>query len=73
MLQSAHSDSKVVKSTMISSIVSTLRAHVDVLKTNTSLADAVIHNWYLGWTSFGGPAVHFQIVRAQNFLELDPY
>lgn len=73
MLQSFHHHSKLLKSAMISSIVSTLHARIDVFKTNTSLRDAIIHNWYLGWTSFGGPAVHFQIVRAQTFLELDPY
>lgn len=27
------------------------------------LSDMLAHNWYLGLTSFGGPAVHFQIVR----------
>ena len=27
------------------------------------LSDMLRHNWYLGLTSFGGPAVHFQIVR----------
>lgn len=25
--------------------------------------EMLIHNWYLGFTAFGGPAVHFQIVR----------
>ena len=24
--------------------------------------EMLIRNWYLGFTSFGGPAVHFQIV-----------
>ena len=24
--------------------------------------EMVIRNWYLGFTAFGGPAVHFQIV-----------
>lgn len=24
--------------------------------------EMLIHNWYLGFTAFGGPAVHFQIV-----------
>lgn len=26
------------------------------------LLDMLYHNWHLGLTSFGGPAVHFQIV-----------
>ena len=26
------------------------------------LGDMLKRNWYLGFTSFGGPAVHFQIV-----------
>lgn len=28
----------------------------------SGLGDMLKHNWYLGLTSFGGPAVHFQIV-----------
>jgi chromate transport protein ChrA len=27
------------------------------------LIDMLAHNWHLGLTSFGGPAVHFQIFR----------
>ena len=27
------------------------------------LVDMLAHNWYLGFTSFGGPTVHFQIFR----------
>ncbi len=27
------------------------------------ILDMLAHNWYLGFTSFGGPAVHFQIFR----------
>ncbi len=50
---------------MILSIVSAVRAHIDVSKTDILLRDAIAHNWYLGWTSFGGPAVHFQIVGIQ--------
>lgn len=30
---------------------------------NHDLLDMLKHNWHLGITSFGGPAVHFQIVR----------
>lgn len=26
------------------------------------LGEMLRHNWYLGFTAFGGPAVHFQIV-----------
>jgi hypothetical protein len=25
--------------------------------------DVIAVNWYLGFTAFGGPAVHFKIVR----------
>lgn len=37
------------------------------------LGDMLKHNWYLGLTSFGGPAVHFQIVgnklnKASNLI-----
>lgn len=29
---------------------------------NAGFKEMLIHNWYLGFTAFGGPAVHFQIV-----------
>ncbi|KAF2222536.1 chromate transporter-domain-containing protein [Elsinoe ampelina] len=29
----------------------------------TPVVDMLAHNWYLGFTSFGGPTVHFQIFR----------
>lgn len=32
------------------------------------LADVLVRTWDLGFTSFGGPAVHFQILR-QRFVE----
>lgn len=25
--------------------------------------EMLFHNWYFGFTAFGGPAVHFQIVQ----------
>ena len=31
-----------------------------------SLGEMLQRNWYLGLTSFGGPAVHFQIVGPAN-------
>lgn len=35
---------------------------------NTALLDMLAHNWSLGFTSFGGPTVHFQIFQ-QLFVE----
>ena len=35
--------------------------NMDVVKVTGSLREMVIRNWYLGFFSFGGPAVHFQI------------
>ena len=32
-------------------------------RTTKTLGNMLERNWYLGLTSFGGPAVHFQIVR----------
>lgn len=32
------------------------------------LLPTVKNNWYLGFTSFGGPPVHFQIVSSQHDL-----
>ena len=49
---------------MAYSILHTVRTHLDLVSFKLQghpLADAIIHNWYLGFTSFGGPAVHFQI------------
>lgn len=31
--------------------------------TTARLRDMLARNWFLPFTSFGGPAVHFQIVR----------
>ena len=36
-------------------------AHTDLSKLTGPIEDMLLHNWYLGLTSFGGPAVHFQI------------
>jgi hypothetical protein len=30
--------------------------------TKAGFKEMLLHNWYLGFTAFGGPAVHFQIV-----------
>ena len=35
---------------------------------NSSLIDVFIRTWYLGFTSFGGPVVHFQIFH-RMFVE----
>jgi hypothetical protein len=53
-------------SKMLSSIWRTLRkmAHhldVDALKLAGPVREMILRNWYLGFTFFGGPAVHFQI------------
>lgn len=53
---------------MFSSIVAALSHAVGEqkwLQTSYSSGwrDMLQRNWYLGFTSFGGPAVHFQIVR----------
>lgn len=49
---------------MVYAMLHTVRTHFDLVSSNlqgSPLADAIIHNWHLGFTSFGGPAVHFQI------------
>lgn len=35
--------------------------NMDPTKIAGPLREMVFRNWYLGFTSFGGPAVHFQI------------
>lgn len=35
---------------------------MDPSKQSNSILEMIRYNWYLGFTSFGGPAVHFQIV-----------
>lgn len=49
-------------------------AHVDLSKLADPIQEMFVHNWYLGFTSFGGPAVHFQIVstfiRMETILKL---
>jgi hypothetical protein len=30
----------------------------------------IVQEWYLGFTAFGGPAVHFQIVRRRKGRKL---
>ena len=49
---------------------STLSSLVDFFSSNkpwtsSPLGDMLRQNWYPGLTSFGGPAVHFQIVRVE--------
>lgn len=49
---------------MLSSIASSLREALARSKPFNigGLGEMLRHNWYLGFTAFGGPAVHFQIV-----------
>lgn len=49
-------------STFLSTIMST-RIGQMYRKVGDQISDAFIANWYLGFTAFGGPPVHFQIVR----------
>ena len=56
-----------VLSIMSSAIITSLREHLGDSKARSwlkphSLREMIYRNWYLGLTSFGGPAVHFQIV-----------
>jgi len=37
--------------------------HIDPSKIWDRTVDVVAANWHLGFTAFGGPPVHFQIVR----------
>lgn len=53
---------------MLSSITSSLReafARSKPLKIG-GLGEMLRQNWYLGFTAFGGPAVHFQIVSSHG-------
>jgi hypothetical protein len=36
--------------------------HIDLSKVWDRIVDMTIANWHLGFTAFGGPPVHFQIV-----------
>jgi hypothetical protein len=38
--------------------------HIDPSKIWDRTVDVAAANWHLGFTAFGGPPVHFQIVRA---------
>jgi hypothetical protein len=38
-------------------------------KLSAPLWEMIEQEWYLGFTSFGGPAVHFQIVRRMYTAE----
>lgn len=51
---------------MLSSLFSFMRDAIARSKPprSGSLGEMLHRNWYLGFTSFGGPAVHFQIVSA---------
>ena len=33
--------------------------------------EVIANNWYLGFIAFGGPPVHFQIVRKLHFGVID--
>lgn len=62
----------------LSSIISSLRAHTrsqrnDSFQANTEklrwrLAEMFVRTWDLGFTAFGGPPVHFQILH-RRFVE----
>ncbi|KAG8630409.1 hypothetical protein KVT40_002028 [Elsinoe batatas] len=39
------------------------------LTSKNIVVDMLAHNWYLGFTSFGGPTVHFQIFRELLFVD----
>lgn len=54
---------------MLSSITSSLREALARSKPLNigGLGEMLRHNWYLGFTAFGGPAVHFQIVSTHGF------
>lgn len=50
-------------SAMLASLFNALGPHSDKpLNRARNIWAAVKNDWYLGFTSFGGPAVHFQIV-----------
>lgn len=53
---------------MLSSIASSLREALARSKPFNigGLGEMLRHNWYLGFTAFGGPAVHFQIVSTHR-------
>ena len=52
----------------VKSVRSVLSPQTGERRFSFSVLDMLIHNWYLGLTSFGGPAVHFQIFR-RRFVE----
>ena len=46
------------------------RLDLDVTKLAGPTREMLLHNWHLGFTCFGGPAVHFQIASALPSLTL---
>ncbi|PQE19054.1 hypothetical protein CJF32_00010442 [Rutstroemia sp. NJR-2017a WRK4] len=42
--------------------------HIDLSKIRDQTIDTVAANWHLGFTAFGGPPVHFQILH-KKFVE----
>lgn len=34
--------------------------------------EIILINWHLGFTAFGGPAVHFQLVKRPHLLKMFP-
>ncbi|KFY11552.1 hypothetical protein V492_04394 [Pseudogymnoascus sp. VKM F-4246] len=60
---------------MSSSILQTLRKAgqhmgVDPSKMAGPVREMLYRNWYLGFTCFGGPAVHFQIVGMMDMIQM---
>ena len=41
-----------------------------LVRAGNSLWDVISQGWYLGFTAFGGPPVHFKIVRISLFLSM---
>jgi hypothetical protein len=62
----------------LSSIISSMRAHIRSQRNNSfqanteklewRLAEIFVRTWDLGFTAFGGPPVHFQILH-RRFVE----
>jgi hypothetical protein len=51
----------MASSTVLSTLMSTRIGQVS-RRIGDQVHDAFVANWYLGFTAFGGPPVHFQIV-----------
>jgi len=52
---------------VLSSAISTFRRWASSIQVESfDIMEVVSVNWHLGFTAFGGPPVHFQIVRNHN-------